>query len=301
MDEVEYIWFNGKMNKWSESYTHVLTHSLHYGMGVFEGIRAYQTSKGPAIFRLKEHTERLFNSAKIIGMDTTFDVETFIEATKQVIKENNLKSGYIRPLFYYGYGKMGLDTKGAKVDALIAAWPWGAYLGEDGKLNGITTKFSKYTRHFPVENLNQAKATGFYINSTMAKMDALNTGFNEAIMLDLTGNIAEGSGENIFMVKNNVLITPTINNCLNGITRQSIMQIAKDLGYEVAEKTISKEEFLDADEIFLTGTAAELTPVKKVEDKEFKVGEITKILQKKYDDIIHGKDEKYLHWLDFVE
>ena len=301
MDEVEYIWFNGKMQKWSESYTHVLTHSLHYGMGVFEGIRAYETDKGVAIFRLREHTERLFNSAKIIGMTVPYDVEIFIEATKKVIKDNNLKSGYIRPLFYYGYGKMGLDTKDAKVDSLIAAWPWGAYLGEDGKKNGITTKFSKYTRHFPVENLNQAKATGFYINSTMAKMDALNTGFNEAIMLDLKGNIAEGSGENIFMVKGEELITPTTNNCLNGITRKSIMQIATDFGYKITEKTITKEELLGADEIFLTGTAAELTPVKKVENSEFGVGEITKKLQSKYDEVIRGKDEKYLSWLTFVE
>ena len=301
MDAVDLIWFNGEMKKWSECNTHVLTHSLHYGMGVFEGIRAYETDKGAAIFRLAEHTERLFKSAEIIGMETTYDVDTFMKATREVIKQNNLKSGYIRPLFYHGYGKMGLDTTGAQIDALIAAWPWGAYLGEDGKKNGISLKVSKYTRHFPVENLNQSKATGFYINSTMAKMDALNTGYNEALMLDLEGNVAECSGENIFMVKDKVLVTPNPKNCLNGITRKSIIEIAMDNDIKVEERIISKDELMNADEIFLTGTAAELTPVNKVSDKQFGVGETTLFLQQKYDAIIHGKDEKYLKWLDFVE
>jgi branched-chain amino acid aminotransferase len=270
-------------------------------MGVFEGIRAYETDRGAAIFRHKEHMERLFKSAEIIGMQTTFDVETFMQATREVLKQNNLKSGYIRPLFYHGYGKMGLDTTGAQIDALVAAWPWGAYLGEDGKRNGISLKVSKYTRHFPVENLNQSKATGFYINSTMAKMDALNTGFNEALMLDLKGNVAECSGENIFMVKNKKLITPSPENCLNGITRKSVLEIAKDNGIEIEEKTITLDELMDADEVFLTGTAAEMTPVNKINEKQFGVGEITKTLQTKYDGIIHGKDDKYFKWLDFVE
>jgi branched-chain amino acid aminotransferase len=301
MEEVDFIWFNGEMKKWAECNTHVLTHSLHYGMGVFEGIRAYETDKGTAIFRLRDHTERLFKSAEIVGMETTFDVETFITATKEVIKQNNLKSGYIRPIFYHGYGKMGLDTNGAKIDAIIAAWPWGAYLGEDGKKNGISLKISKYTRHFPVKNLNQSKATGFYINSTMAKMDALNTGFNEAVMLDLQGNVAECSGENIFIVKNKVLITPSPQNCLNGITRKSILEIANDEGIKTEEKIISQNDLMDADEVFLTGTAAELTPVNKINEKPFGVGEITQLLQKKYEDIIHGRNEKYFKWLDFVE
>ncbi len=289
------------MKPWKESMTHVLTHSLHYGTGVFEGIRAYESEKGAAIFRLKEHIERLFASAKIIGMDATFSVEELIEATKEVVKKNNLKSCYIRPLLYYGYGKMGLDTVGAKVDALVAAWPWGAYLGEDGKANGITTKISKYTRHFAVQNLNHAKATGFYVNSMMAKMDALNTGVNEAILLDLNGNVAEGTGENIFIVKNKVLKTPSTENCLQGITRASVMEIAKDNGIKVEEKVITKKELMEADEIFLTGTAAEITPINKIEEKSFGVGEITKMIQKNYEEIIHGKNEQYFKWLTFVE
>jgi branched-chain amino acid aminotransferase len=299
LQELDYIWFNGEFKNWNECNTHVLTHSLHYGMGVFEGIRAYKTKKGPAVFRLKEHIQRLFESAKIIGMQTTFNEDILINATKELIKKNNVDSCYIRPLFYHGYGKMGLDLVGVNVDCAIAIWPWASYLGEDGKANGVSIKISDFTRHFPNKNLNQSKATGFYINSTMAKMDALNTGFDEALMLDLNGNVAEGSGENIFLIKDNVLITPSTQNCLNGLTRKSIIEIAKDLDIKVDERVVNKNELFEADEIFLSGTAAEVVPVNKVETRQLAVGEITKKLQSKYDAVTHGNDENYLHWLDF--
>jgi branched-chain amino acid aminotransferase len=304
MQESKYIWKNGKIEQWSESKTHILTHSLHYGTAVFEGIRAYKTKTGPAIFRLEDHINRLFESAKIIKMDLTkidFSKEDLIIATKDLMKKNNLDSAYIRPIFYYGYGKMGLDTIGAKIDASISMWPWGAYLGEEGKIKGISLKVSNYTRHFAVKDLNQSKASGFYINSMLAKMDALENGFNEALMLDLNGNVAECSGENIFMIKDNVLFTPSKENCLNGITRQSVIKIATDLGYSTIEKVITLEELLQADEIFLTGTAAEITPVSKIDNKIFEVKEISKKIINKYDQIIHGEDENYFNWLSFIE
>jgi branched-chain amino acid aminotransferase len=300
MQEVDFIWINGKMVPWKEANTHVLAHTLHYGTGVFEGIRAYETSKGAAIFRLQEHIKRLFNSAEIIGIEIPYTIEEVIEATKKVVKENKLDSCYIRPLIYFGYGKMGLDSVGAKVDSLIAAWPWGAYLGEEGKANGITAKISNYTRHFAVPNLNHAKATGFYVNSMIAKMDALNTGVNEAIMLDLQGNVAEGTGENIFIIKDGILKTPKIDNCLEGITRASVIEIAKNNSIEVEEKTITEEELIDADGVFLTGTAAEITPIKKIKEKEFEIGKEIKLIQKEYEEIIHGKKENYFKWLTFV-
>jgi branched-chain amino acid aminotransferase len=301
MEESEFIWVNGKMLPWEKAETHLLNHTLHYGTGVFEGIRAYETSKGTAIFRLDEHIKRLENSAKIIGMEVPFSIEEMTESSKQIVKENNLKSCYIRPLFYFGYGKMGLDIVGAKSEAIVAAWKWGAYLGEDGKKNGITAKISEYKRHFSVPNLNHAKATGFYVNSMMAKMDALNSGFNEAIMLDLDGNIAEATGENIFAVKEGKLITPKTNTCLEGITRASILEIAKNKGIEIEEKIISQEELLECDEVFLCGTAAEITPIRKIKETEIGVGEITKKIQKEYEEIIHGKKGEYFNWLTFIE
>jgi branched-chain amino acid aminotransferase len=301
MEEAKVIWVNGKMIPWKEANTHVLNHTLHYGTGVFEGIRAYETSKGPAIFRLDEHIKRLENSAKIIGMKAPFSIEEMIEASKQIVKENNLSSCYIRPLFYFGYGKMGLDIVGAKSEALVAAWKWGAYLGEDGKKNGITTKISDYTRVFALEKLHHAKVSGFYVNSMMAKMDALNTGYNEAIMLNKNGNVSEGTGENIFMVKKDTIFTPTTKNCLEGITRDSIIKISKNNNIPVEEKVISLEELMDAEEVFLCGTAAEITPVRKINDKEFGVGETTRLIQKEYDEIIHGKKEDYFDWLTFIE
>ena len=303
MEKTKFIWMDGAFVPWDEAKIHVLTHSLHYGSAVFEGIRVYDTQEGPAVFKLKDHIKRLFDSAKIIGMEVKNTPEEIIEATKELLRKINLKEGYIRPLFYYGYGKMGLDSKGLVADAIIAAWPWGAYLGEEGKLNGIRVKISPYSRHFPVPELNHAKVSGFYANSTLAKMDAIKDGYDEAIMPDLEGNIAECTGENLFIVKNKEVITPTTDNALIGITRNSIIQILKDNGYNVSEEKITKEMLYSADECFMSGTAAEVTPVVSVDDNKIgsgKVGEITKFIQEKYENIIHGKDEKYYAWLDFV-
>ncbi len=304
MNKVDYIWKNGNMVAWDLANDHVLTHSLHYGTAVFEGIRFYETNQGPAIFRLKEHIERLFNSASTIGMKVDYTVEDLILATKKVVKENKLSSGYIRPLIYYGYGKMGIDTVGAKIDVIIAAWPWGAYLGEEGKKNGVNAKISAYSRHNQKEGLNLVKASGFYINSMMAKMDALNTGYKEAILLDGNKNIAECSGENIFVIKNNIIYTPTDKHCLKGITRDTIMTIAKDKGYEVVEKDITQEELLNGDGCFVTGTAAEVTSIVNVNNKNIfdgKVNSIAKELQEEYDAVIRGKNNKYLNWLTVVK
>ncbi len=304
MQTVEYIWKNGQIQKWNDSVDHVLTHSLHYGTGVFEGIRFYNTNKGPAIFRLKEHIKRLFDSASTIGMKVPYTQEEIINATIKIVKENKIESGYIRPLIYYGYGKMGLDTVGAKIDVIIATWPWGAYLGEEGKINGISAKISDYSRHNQKEGLNLVKATGFYINSMLAKMDALNTGFNEAILLDGNKNIAECSGENIFVIKNNIIYTPTDLHCLRGITRDSIMQIAKEKNIDLIEKDISKEELFNSDGVFLSGTAAEITSVVSVDNKkigEGKIHPIAKEIQDEYDNIVRGKNELYNNWLTFVE
>ncbi|MBT7241215.1 MAG: branched-chain amino acid transaminase [Candidatus Diapherotrites archaeon] len=303
MEATKLIWMDGKFVPWEDAKVHVLTHSLHYGSAVFEGIRVYDTPKGPAVFKLKEHMERLFNSAKIINMEVKNTPQEFVKITKELLQKIDLRDGYIRPLLYYGYGKMGLDSKGLIAQASIAAWPWGAYLGEEGKLNGIKTKISPYSRHFPVANLNHAKVSGFYANSTLAKMDAIKEGYDEAIMPDLEGNISECTGENLFIVKNKEIITPTTDNVLVGITRSSIIQILKDNGYVVREEKITKEDLFNADECFMSGTAAEITPVVSVDNKNIndgKVGEITKFVQQKYEEIIHGKDEKYFEWLDFV-
>lgn len=304
MEKTDYIWKNGEMKKWDETQEHVLTHTLHYGTGVFEGIRFYETSKGPAIFGLKEHVERLFASAKVLGLKVDFTEEEIIFAIKKLVKENKINSGYIRPLIYFGAGKMGLDTINARVDFIIATWPWGAYLGEEGKLNGINAKISDYSRHNLKEGLNLVKATGFYINSMLAKMDALNNGYKEAILLDGNANIAECSGENIFIIKENVLFTPTTKHCLKGITRDSIIKIAKDKGLKVIEKDISQEELFDADGCFLTGTAAELTSLVNVNGKKIGdgcVNPLAKELQEEYDLIVRGKNEKYSDWLTLIE
>jgi branched-chain amino acid aminotransferase len=304
MEKTEFIWINGKFENWEESKTHTLTHALHYGTGVFEGIRVYETKKGPAIFRLNEHIKRLFESAKALNIKISFTEEEIIQGVKETVKKNNLKSGYIRPIAYYGYGKMGLDTIGAIVDVVIAVWPWGAYLGEEGKKNGIRAKISEFSRHNLKEGLNLVKATGFYTNSMLAKMDALNTGFNEAILLDDKKNVCECSGENIFIIKNNILYTPTIKNCLNGITRNSIIKIANDKGYEVIEKDITIKELLNSDGCFVTGTAAEITSIVNVGEKNIgdgKVNSIAKELQEEYEKIITGQIKDYFDWLCFLE
>lgn len=303
VEETEWIWFNGKFVPWKECKIHFLTHSLHYGGAVFEGIRCYGTPKGPAVFRLKDHIKRLFFSADTIGIRIPFTEGQIIEASKEVVKKNNLKECYIRPLVFYGYGKMGLDTAGATVDVGIAAWPWGAYLGKEGVEKGVSVKISPFIRP-PREMMpTHAKVSGNYANSILAKMDALNTGYKEAVLLDNKGNISECSGENIFIAKKGSLFTPPTENTLDGITRKSVMKIAENTGVKVMEKKISKKEFFSADEAFMTGTAAEITPITFADKKPIGkgvVGKITKKMQSKYSEVIHGNDLNYFEWLDFV-
>ncbi len=303
MEEVEYLWFNGKMVKWKEATTHFLTHSLHYGSAVFEGIRCYKTDKGPAIFRLKEHTKRLFYSAEVISMKIPYSEDEINNATLEVVRKNNLEECYIRPLAFFGYGQMGLSTKGCKVDVGIAAWPWGAYLGEEGLKNGIRMKISDWIR--PPTNImpTNAKVSGNYVNSTIAKIDAVNTGYEEAILLDIKGNVAECTGENIFIVKDNVLITPPTSNALKGLTRDSLLTIARDFGIETKEEFFGRKELYAADEAILTGTAAEVTPIREVDGKKIgtgKPGPVTKKLQDKFYEAIRGNDSDYEKWLDYI-
>lgn len=304
MEEVEWIWLNGKFVKWADAKVHVLSHALHYGGGVFEGIRCYDTEKGPAVFRLKDHMKRLYYSAEVFGLKIPFKRQELYDLTLELITKNNLKECYIRPIAYYGYGQMGLNPIGAKVDVSIAAWPWGAYLGEEGIKNGIRMKISPWIR--PPTNImpTNAKVNGNYVNSILAKVDAVETGFEEAILLDIKGNIAECTGENLFIVKDNVLITPPTDNTLKGITRDSIMQIALDFEVKVEERLFNKDKLYAADEAFLTGTAAEVTPIREVDGKQIgegKPGPITKKLQAKYYEAIHGKAPEYEKWLDFVK
>jgi len=303
MNETEYIWYNGKMVAWKEAMTHVLTHTLHYGSGVFEGVRCYDTPKGPAIFRLKDHNQRLFESAKIISLAIPYSEKELFEATKEIVRKNKLKECYIRPIAFYGYGKMGLDTKGAIVDAVVAAWPWGAYLGEEGIKNGIRAKISSYSRHHPNSMMIHAKITGAYANSTMAKMESLKAGYEEALMMDYQGFVAECSGENLFIVKNGEVLTPPLSSCLAGITRDSVIQILKSKNVSVREAQLTRDMIYAADECFVTGTAAEITPIREVDDRTIgsgKPGEVTKMVQEIYQNIIHGKDKKFEKWLDYV-
>tara|TARA_Y100000310_G_C20703003_1_gene831840 strand:- start:9683 stop:10597 length:915 start_codon:yes stop_codon:yes gene_type:complete len=304
MEETEFIWMNGNLVKWQDAKVHFLTHALHYGSAVFEGIRAYKTDKGPAVFRLDDHLERLFYSAKVFGMKIPYSQEELYKATIEVVAKNNLEECYIRPLAYYGYGQMGLNPKGAKVDVGIAAWPWGSYLGEEGLKNGIRMNISSWIR--PPTNImpTNAKISGNYVNSIIAKVDSVNSGFEEAILLDIKGNVAECTGENLFIVKNNELIVPPTDNTLKGITRASMMEIAKDFGIVVKEEFFNEEQLLKAEEAFLTGTAAEVTPIREINNQkigEGKPGPITKKIQEKYYEAIHGKDPKYEKWLDFVK
>jgi branched-chain amino acid aminotransferase len=304
LEETKFIWMNGKMVPWKEANVHFLTHTLHYGGGVFEGIRAYETDKGPAIFRLEEHIKRLFFSASVIGMKMPYTEKQLFDATVKTVKDNELKSGYIRPLAYFGYGKMGLATTGATVDVGIAVWPWGAYLGKEGVENGVAIKISPFLRPSSDTMPTNAKVTGNYANSIMAKMDAVNAGYADALLFDRNGNVAECSGENIFFIKKGVLITPTTENCLDGITRKSIMEIAKDLGMKVEERNITKKEMFEMEECFMTGTAAELTPVSSIDKKSIgkgTVGPNTKKIQEIYFGAVRGKEKKYTKWLTFVK
>jgi branched-chain amino acid aminotransferase len=297
------IWFDGKMVPWREANVHVLTHTLHYGMGVFEGVRAYETDKGPAIFRLKEHTNRLFNSAKIMNMEMPFSKEEITQAQLSAVRDNNLDSAYIRPMCFYGSEGMGLRADNLKTHTIVAAWEWGSYLGADNMNNGIRIKTSSFTRHHVNISMCKAKANGHYINSMLALQEAITDGYDEALLLDVEGFVAEGSGENIFIISDGVIYTPDLTSALNGITRNTIMALANDLGYEVIEKRITRDEVYIADEAFFSGTAAEVTPIRELDNRSIGSGTrgpITEKLQSLYFDIVQGKVDKYKDWLSYV-
>jgi branched-chain amino acid aminotransferase len=297
------IWMDGELVPWREAKVHVLTHSLHYGMGVFEGVRAYKTDKGAAIFRLQDHTRRLFGSAHIMMMPVSWDQETINAAQIAAVRENQLESAYIRPLFFYGSEGMGLRADNLKVHGMVAAWEWGAYLGAENMEKGIRIKTSSYTRHHVNITMCKAKATGNYINSMLALNEALISGYDEAMLLDDHGFVAEGSGENIFIVRDGVLYTPDTSSALEGITRDTLMELAADEGLTVREKRISRDEVYLADEAFFTGSAAEVTPIREVDDRAIgdgKRGSVTERLQSLYFDVVHGRVDKYSKWLTLV-
>ena len=297
------IWMDGELVKWSDAKIHVLTHTLHYGTGVFEGVRAYETSDGPAIFRLEDHTNRLFESAKLIGMQIPYDAKELNDAQSQVVKINNLKNAYIRPMCFYGSEGMGLRADNLKVHTIIAAWDWGSYLGDDKILNGIKVKVTDFPKRSEKSMLHKAKASGNYLYSMLALKDALNSGYDEALILDIDDNVNEGSGENFFTIINNTIHTPKDATVLNGITRQTVMKIARDLNYRVEETNISVDDVKSSDEAFFTGTAAEVTPIIQVDNVKIndgKPGEITKKIQKIYFDLIRGKVDEYSSWLTQV-
>ena len=294
------IWMDGELVPWRDAKVHVLTHTLHYGMGVFEGVRAYRTDRGAAIFRLQEHTRRLFGSAHIMMMPVPWDQETINAAQITAVRENRLQSAYIRPMFFYGSEGMGLRADNLKVHGMVAAWEWGAYLGAENMEKGIRIKTSSYTRHHVNITMCKAKATGNYINSMLALNEALTSGYDEAMLLDDHGFVAEGSGENIFIVRDGVLYTPDTSSALQGITRDTLMELAADEGLAVREKRISRDEVYLADEAFFTGTAAEVTPIREVDDRTIGAGNrgpVTERLQTLYFDVVHGRVDRYSDWL----
>jgi len=299
-----FIWFDGEMVPWRDAKIHVLTHTLHYGMGVFEGERAYHTEQGAAIFRLQEHTNRLFNSAHIMNMQIPFDKDTINQATKQAVAANNLDSAYIRPMVFYGSEGMGLRADNLKTHMIIAAWEWGAYLGSESLEKGIRIRTSSYTRHHVNISMCRAKANGHYINSMLALQEALNDGYDEALLLDIDGFVAEGSGENIFVIKNDVIYTPELTSALEGITRDTIMQFANEIGIPVKERRITRDEVYIADEAFFTGSAAEVTPIRELDNRTIgngSRGPITEKLQKMYFDQVHGRRETNPQWQTLVK
>jgi branched-chain amino acid aminotransferase len=297
------IWFDGEMVPWREAQVHVLTHTLHYGMGVFEGLRAYHAEQGTAIFRLKAHTDRLYRSAHILGMDIPFEKETLNVAHKAVIRENKLDSAYIRPMCFYGAEGMGLRADNLKVHTIVAAWDWGSYLGDEGMEKGIRIKTSSFTRHHVNITMCKAKANGNYMNSMLALQEALRDGYDEALLLDVDGFVAEGSGENIFIVRNGVIYTPELTSALEGITRDTIFTLAQDNGLEIREKRITRDEVYVADEAFFTGSAAEVTPIRELDGRHIgngRRGPVTEKLQSQYFDLVHGRLDQYRDWLDYV-
>ena len=297
------IWMDGSFCDWKDAKIHILTHTLHYGTGVFEGVRAYETDEGPAIFRLEDHTDRLFNSAKLIGMNIPFTKDVLMKAQCDAVNINNLKNAYIRPLCFYGNEGMGLRADNLKIHCAIAAWDWGPYLGEDKIINGIKIKVSSFPKRTEMAMLYKAKATGNYLNSMLALKDALNDGYDEALILGTDDSVNEGSGENFFLIKDNKLITPDLSTVLDGITRKTIIALAEDLDIQTVEKKISLDEVFECDEAFFTGTAAEVTPIIEIDDTKINngtPGEITKKLQENYFNLIRGKYGKYDEWLTIL-
>lgn len=300
------LWMNGTMLEQPDAKVHVLTHSLHYGMAVFEGVRAYQTADNrTAIFRLKDHTERLLGSAKIFQMDVPFDAATLEQAQKDVVEQNNLAEAYIRPLIWVGAEKLGISSRENSINAMVAAWHWGAYLGDEGIKNGIRVKTSSYTHHMPNVTMCKAKASSNYPVSILANQEVTRNGYDEAILMDPQGFVCQGAGENLFLVKDGVLHTPDLSGgALDGITRRTILQFAADLDIKVVERRITRDEFYLADEIFMTGTAAEVTPIREYDDRTIGNGgrgELTEKLQTLYFDVVHGRNEKYMDWLSFID
>jgi branched-chain amino acid aminotransferase len=305
VNQSELIWQNGEFVAWDDAKVHVLTHGLHYGTGVFEGIRCYETERGPAVFRHLDHLDRLERSAKLYYMELPYSAQQLRAATHELITRNDLSSCYIRPIAFRGYGEMGLNPLNSPIDVAIAVWEWGAYLGEQSKLDGVRAKVSSWERISPRSLIPHAKASGQYLNSVLAKIESLKAGYDEAILLDEHGHVCEGSGENIYVVRDGVIITPPQTaSILDGISRRSVLQIARDLGYPTLERDMARAELYHADEVFLTGTAAELVPVREIDDQAIgsgKPGEITRVLQNAFDDALHGRSERYHEWLDLVD
>lgn len=297
------IWLDGKMVPWRDAKVHVLTHTLHYGMGVFEGVRAYETAQGAAIFRLQAHTDRLFNSAKIMNMSMPYSKEEINEAQRAAVRENNLKSAYIRPMAFYGAEGMGLRADNLKVHVMVAAWTWGAYMGAENLEKGIKVATSSFTRHHPNISMTKAKANGAYMNSMLALQEAIRHGSDEALLLDKEGYVSEGSGENFFMVRDGVIYTPLLTSALDGITRKTIMQLAAEMGIPVVERNITRDEVYICDEAFFTGTAAEVTPIRELDGRAIGAGSrgpITTALQAKYFALVQGKDTDHADWRTLV-
>ena len=295
------IWLDGQLVDWRDAKIHVLTHTLHYGCGAFEGVRAYDTVGGTAVFRLQEHTQRLFNSAKILRMAIPFTPEQVNEAQKEVVRANQLKSCYLRPLVWIGSEKLGVSPKGNRIHVMVAAWAWGAYLGEEGLKRGIRVKTSSYTRHHVNITMTQAKAVSNYSNSILANMEATDDGYDEAVLLDSAGFVSEGAGENLFIIKNGTVYTPDLSaGALNGITRNTVLHICEDLGLKVVQKRITRDECYIADEMFFTGTAAEVTPIREYDRVQIGAGQrgpVTEKIQSAFFDIVNGRNAKYAHWL----
>jgi branched-chain amino acid aminotransferase len=301
---VEKIWMDGELVDWDKAQVHVLSHALHYGSGIFEGIRAYETARGPAVWHLDEHLRRLSRSAKLYHMDLPYSHEALVEATREVIRANGLRSCYVRPLAFRGYGEMGVNPLNAEINVTIAVWPWGAYLGEDALEQGVRIKISSWRRNSQNSLPAGAKASGQYINSVLAKVESLNAGYDEAIMLNEAGSITDGSGENVFIVRDGILVTPpTAAGCLDGITRSTVITLAREAGYTVKEENLVRTDLYNADECFFTGTAAELTPIREVDDRtvgEGHRGPVTKELQGAFFAATKGENEAHVDWLTFV-